>query len=145
MKMGNNRLAPGPLAHREWGGGREAGGRRPEPAGIQSRLGEFERLAANRAVARAKRVRLQSVEQAQGVLRVMANVQVGDADVLDDIVRINDAGRATGNAGAFFPHAEAVNERTVGVGKLPDRQFTQVGMSPAQGARIRQSRPGKRR
>lgn len=36
----------------------------------------------------------------------------------DDSVRIDDADRMTGNAGAFFTRAGAISQRTVGVGRL---------------------------
>src|SRR3982751_6283647 len=64
------------------------------------RLGRLrlQHLFARRPVARAELVRLESVEHAESLRRVAADVEAVDRDVLDHIVRIDDEGRAEGDA-----------------------------------------------
>jgi hypothetical protein len=70
--------------------------------------GRLERLAADRAVARAQLVGLQRVEHAQHFLRVAADRQVVDRGEADDAVRIDDEGRAQRHAGVLVEDAERI-------------------------------------
>src|SRR5690606_38059271 len=90
-------------------------------------------VAADRAVAGAQFVGLQGVDDAQRVFRRTADVQVGDIDVLDDVVRIDDEGRAQGHAFFFVQHAQGAGQLAAVVGELPDRQLVQVGVVAAPG------------
>src|SRR5690606_14646495 len=63
-------------------------------------------LAADRAVAGAQFVGLQGVDDTQGVRRRAADVQVGDVDVLHDVVRVDHEGGAQGDAFFLVKHAQ---------------------------------------
>lgn len=52
-------------------------------------------------------------------------MEVGGVHVLDRVVGVDDEGVAIGDA-VRRAHAEAVNQRALGVGELPDRQLVQV-------------------
>src|SRR5690606_3930846 len=90
-------------------------------------------LAADRAVAGAQFVGLQGVDNAQRVFRRTADVQVGDIDVLDDVVRVHDEGGAQGDAVFFVQDAQVAGQLAAGVSELPDRQLVQVGVVAAPG------------
>src|SRR5690606_34805291 len=85
-------------------------------------------VAADRAVAGAQFVGLQGVDDAKRVFRRTADVQVGDINVLDDVVRVDDEGRAQGHAFFFVQHAQGAGQLAAVVGELPDRQLVQVGV-----------------
>src|SRR5262245_8486087 len=85
-----------------------------------------QRVAADRAVARAQLVGLQAVEDAQHLVRIAANVQVVHRHVLDHVVRVDDEGRAQRDAGLRIAHAELVDQRALDVGKAPVRELVQV-------------------
>src|SRR5688572_13867802 len=78
----------------------------------------LQRIAADRAVARAELVRLQAVEDAQDFLGVAADVQVVDRDVLDHVVRVDDERRPQGNTFLLVAHAQLVDERARRIGEL---------------------------
>ena len=61
-------------------------------------LRRLQGVAAHRTVAGAELVGLQGVEDTQGVLRIAADVEVGDVDVLHDVVRVDHQGRAERDA-----------------------------------------------
>src|SRR5579862_796383 len=69
---------------------------------------ERERIAANGAVAGAELVRLQTVEDAQNLLGIAADVEVVDGDVLDDVVRVDDERRTQCHALLRIAHAQLV-------------------------------------
>src|SRR5690606_37182104 len=65
-----------------------------------SRSGGAQRLLALLPIARAELVGLQRIEDAQDLVDVTADVHVGDHREADDVVRVDDEGRALGHA--FF-------------------------------------------
>ena len=77
-----------------------------------------------------KLVRLQTVEDAQRILRVAADIQVIDVNMLNDVMRIDDIGCA--QCDAFRrANAEAVDQRTGRVGELPGRMIVEIRMVAA--------------
>src|SRR5690606_32137790 len=87
----------------------------------------LERFAADRTIAGAKLIRLQGVENAQRVLRIAADAEIVDVNVLDDVVRVDDEGGAQRNA-RFRTNAEAVDQRAGRIGELPCRMAFQIRM-----------------
>src|SRR5690606_24104089 len=73
-------------------------------------------LVASLPVARAQLVRLQRVENAQRLGRVAADIEAVHRDMLDDIVGIDDEGRAEGDALAGIENAERARELLLVVG-----------------------------
>ena len=61
-----------------------------------------------------------------------ADIEVGGVDVLDHVVGIDDEGVAIGDA-IRRAHAEAVDQRALAVGELPDRQVMQILVVAAPG------------
>ena len=76
---------------------------------------------------------MQGVEHAERVCRAAANVQVGDVNVLDDVVRIDNKRRTIGNAFRRLTHAQTVNQFAARVSELPDRQFCEICVVAAPG------------
>ena len=87
---------------------------------------DIQRAAAHRAVARAQLVGLQAVKNAQDLVRVAAHIQVVDADVLDDVVGVDDEGRAQGHTGRHITHTQHVHQAALAVGKAPVAELVQV-------------------
>lgn len=69
-----------------------------------------------RPVARAQFVGLQRIEEAQRLLRIAANVQTIDRDMLDHIVGVDDEGGAIGDTSIGSDDAERVGEILLVVG-----------------------------
>jgi len=90
-------------------------------------------VTADGAVARAELIGLQAVEHPERVLRVAADIEVVDVDVLDHVVGIDHEGRTVGNALFRIANAEAIDQRAIGIGELPDAQLLEVLMVAAPG------------
>ena len=71
---------------------------------------DVQNVTTDRTVAWAEFVSLKSVQNAQCVLRVAANVQVRDIDVLDFVVWIHNIGRTIRNPLFLVANAEAINQ-----------------------------------
>src|SRR5205809_4870410 len=101
--------------------------KKPAGAGfsVSAKAGS-ERVAADRAVARAELVGLQAVEDAQHLVGIAAHVEVVHAHVLDRVVRIDDEGGAQGDAFGAVADAELVDERALRVAEAPVAELAQV-------------------
>lgn len=89
------------------------------------RSGSLERLATDFAVAWAELIGLQRIENAQRVLGSAANVEVGCVNMLDRIVRVDNKGVAVCHT-IRRANAKTINQRTIRVGKRPDRQLVEI-------------------
>src|SRR2546422_2817918 len=74
---------------------------------------------ADRPVAGAQLVGLQSIEHAQHFLGAAADIEVVDRDVLDHVVGVDDERRAQRHAFLRIAHPELINQRSGHVGELP--------------------------
>src|SRR5579859_8084762 len=81
------------------------------------RLCRLQRLAADRAVARAQLVGLQRIEDTQHFLDIAADREVVDAGEADDAVRIDDEGRAQGDTLIGVEHAASLRQLALDVGQ----------------------------
>src|SRR2546426_12673062 len=73
---------------------------------------------ADRPVAGAQLVGLQSIEHAQHFLGAAADIEVVDRNVLDDAVGVVDERRSQRHAFVWIAHPELIDQRPSYIGKL---------------------------